>query len=172
MTLGIDPGTAILGYGLVESDGEQLCLAECGVLRTGPEEPLAQRLASLYAGLTSLIERYRPDDVAVEELFFNRNVQSALAVGQARGVALLAAAHHGLSVTGYTPLQVKHALTGYGRARKTQIQEMVRVLLSLEHAPEPDDAADAVALAICHLHTTANETYYRTMEQSSTRIQA
>ncbi len=154
--LGIDPGTAIMGYGLVRApDGGSspgdFELVEYGALTTPAGEPLARRLLSLYSQLNTLLDRYQPSEMVVEELFFNRNTTTAIAVGQARGVALLAAANHDLTVQEYTPLQVKQALTGYGRATKDQIQHMVRVLLELDFTPKPDDAADALALAICHL---------------------
>jgi crossover junction endodeoxyribonuclease RuvC len=124
------------------------------VIETSGEAALAARLAALYDRLLGIIDEYRPTELAIEELFFNRNVQSALSVGQARGVALLAGEHRGLSSHGYTPLQVKQAVTGFGRARKEQIQEMVRVLLRLDAVPRPDDAADAAAIAVCHLNSS------------------
>lgn len=155
LTLGIDPGTATTGYGFVEGRGDRLTLVECGILSTPAGEPLPRRLQQIYGGLTRLIEERRPESVAVEELFFSRNARTALAVGHARGVTLLAATMLGLPVYEYTPLQVKQAVTGYGRADKAQVQGMVRVLLRLAAAPEPDDAADAVAIAICHLQSYA-----------------
>jgi len=154
LVLGIDPGTAITGYGLVRGEGEALVLVEYGTVTTPAGEPLAARLVMLYRGLLELITQHRPDAVAVEELFFAQNTRTALAVGQARGVVLLAAANAGLPVHEYTPLQVKQALTGYGRAAKAQVQQMVRWLLHLEQSPQPDDAADALAVAICHLRAT------------------
>ena len=153
LILGVDPGTAITGYGLVGSDGDASALVGYGVITTPSGSPLPQRLQTLYRELTGLIARYRPDAVAIEELFFSRNVRTALAVGQARGVALLAAAEAGLPVHEYTPLQVKQAVVGYGRATKDQVQQMVRMLLGLDVVPRPDDAADAIAVAICHLHS-------------------
>jgi len=153
LILGIDPGTAITGYGLVAGDGDELALVGYGVITTPSGSPLPQRLRTLYRELTDLIARYRPTAVAIEELFFSRNVRTALAVGQARGIALLAAAEAGLPVHEYTPLQVKQAVVGYGRATKDQVQQMVRVLLGLDVVPQPDDAADAIAVAICHLHS-------------------
>ncbi len=144
-----------MGYAVVRQDGLTLTLITHGALVTSSETPLEGRLAILYEGLARLFDDYRPSDVAVEELFFNRNVRSALSVGQARGVALLAAAHRRLPVYSYTPLQVKEAVTGYGRARKEQIQEMVRVLLNLPAVLRPDDAADAAAIAICHLNSAS-----------------
>ena len=154
LILGIDPGTALTGYGLVREDEAGLALLECGVISTPPDQPLPRRLQAIYRGLADLIARHRPDAAAVEELFFSRNVRTALAVGQARGVALLSLADAGLPVYEYKPLQVKQAVAGYGGADKPQIQEMVRLLLHLERAPQPDDAADAVAVAVCHIHTT------------------
>jgi crossover junction endodeoxyribonuclease RuvC len=151
--LGIDPGTAITGYGLLSHEGNHLKRIDFGVIRTTPDQPMADRLNTIYQNLSTLIHDFRPEAVAVEELFFNKNVRTALAVGQARGVSLLAAAQAGLSITEYTPLQVKIAVTGYGRAEKTQIQEMVRILLCLPEIPKPDDAADALAIAICHAHS-------------------
>lgn len=153
--LGIDPGTARMGYSVVRQNGSGLTLVTHGAIETSSETPLEARLAILYEGLIGLFDAYVPSDVAIEELFFNRNVRSALSVGQARGVALLAAAHRGLPVYSYTPLQVKEAVTGYGRARKEQIQEMVRVLLNLPVVLRPDDAADAAAIAICHLNSAS-----------------
>jgi crossover junction endodeoxyribonuclease RuvC len=141
-----------MGYAVVREDGSELTLAVAGVLETGADAGLPSRLSYLYAGLLQIIDDYHPTELAVEELFFNQNVRTALSVGQARGVALLAAAHRQLSVASYTPLAVKLAMTGYGRARKDQIQEMVRVLLRLDSPPQPDDAADAAAIAICHLN--------------------
>lgn len=166
LALGIDPGTAVMGYGLVaEADGK-LHPVDYGVLTTSAGLPLARRLQVLYDGLTDLIRRHQPTEVAVEELFFSRNARTALAVGQARGVALLAAANSGLPVAEYTPQQVKQAVAVYGRARKDQIQQMVRVLLRLDEVPQPDDAADALALAICHLHTTQAERLVRRFASS------
>lgn len=152
--LGIDPGTATTGYGVVESDAAQKEEAlDYGVIRTESDEPPARRLAVIYGAVTDLLNRHRPDALAVEQLFFNRNVRSALAVGQARGAVLLAAAHQGVPVLEYTPLQVKMAVAGYGRAEKQQIQAMVRAILRLGETPRPDDAADALAVALCCLHS-------------------
>ncbi|MHB0869642.1 MAG: crossover junction endodeoxyribonuclease RuvC [Chloroflexota bacterium] len=150
MVLGVDPGTAILGYGVVAMQGEALEAVDYGVLTTSASLPLTSRLLLLFEGLTEIIERVSPTEVAVEQLFFSRNVQSAFAVGQARGVALLAAARQGLGVAEYTPQQVKQAVAGYGRATKSQVQSMVQVMLALKEIPQPDDAADALAIAICH----------------------
>lgn len=151
-TLGIDPGTAICGYGLVAGQDDDLHLVACGAITTEASLPLAERLQRIYQALRDLIAEYDPEEVAVEELFFNKNVRTALQVGQARGVVLLAAAESGLAVAEYTPLQVKQAIVGYGRADKQQVQQMVRVVLGLADVPRPDDAADALAVAICHIH--------------------
>ncbi|MCL4534848.1 MAG: crossover junction endodeoxyribonuclease RuvC [Bacteroidetes bacterium] len=142
-----------MGYGLVRQADGQLALAGYGVLTTPADQPLPQRLKELYAGLLGIIERFHPDEVAVEQLFVRRSFTAAQSVYQARGVALLAAANCGLPVSEYTPLQVKLAITRYGRATKDQIQEMVRTLLGLDAVPEPDDAADALAVAVCHFYT-------------------
>ncbi len=158
LALGIDPGTAITGYGLVREDEAGLALVDCGVITTSPDQPLARRLQSIYRGLADLIGQHRPDAAAVEELFFSRNVRTALSVGQARGVALLALADAGLPVYEYKPLEVKQAVAGYGGADKQQIQEMVRLLLHLDQVPQPDDAADAVAVAVCHIHSARMRT--------------
>lgn len=153
LTLGIDPGVSATGYGLVKKRGEDLALVEYGVITPGSESPPAQRLKVICDRLEEIIVRHRPTDVAVERLFFSRNARSALAVGEARGVALLAAAKHDLPVYEYTPLEVKESLVGYGRATKGQIQEMVRVLLGLDSMPQPNHAADALAVAICHRYS-------------------
>jgi crossover junction endodeoxyribonuclease RuvC len=143
-----------MGYGLVAARGDELRPIDFGVLTTTADQPLAERLRILYEGLTDLIRRFDPTEVAVEKLFFSRNVTTALAVGQARGVALVAAANCGLTVSEYSPQQVKQAVAVYGKATKDQIQQMVRVLLGLAEIPWPDDAADALAIAICHLYTS------------------
>lgn len=155
LAIGIDPGTATTGYGLIrlENDGN-LKVVEYGIIATAAQQPMPQRLLDLYQQLTRLIHLHRPECGAVEKLFFQRNVRTALAVGQARGVALLALAENGVRVAEYTPLEIKQAVAGYGGADKNQIQQMVRVLLNLEDIPRPDDAADALAVAICHLHAS------------------
>ncbi|MGH2346609.1 MAG: crossover junction endodeoxyribonuclease RuvC [Chloroflexota bacterium] len=151
--LGIDPGTAIMGYGVVEERAGDLCELGHGALLTPAGDPLPVRLLALYKGLHELIAAHHPAAVAIEALFFNRNVRTALAVGHARGVALLAAAQADLPVVEYTPQQVKSAVVGYGGAGKDQVQKMVATLLGLHEIPRPDDAADALAIAICHLHS-------------------
>jgi len=158
LVLGIDPGTAITGYGLVRRvAGRQVALVDYGVVRTPSNRPMAERLKQLFHDLSDVIETSQPDEVAVEELFFSRNVTTALTVGQARGVAMLAAAEAGLPVHEYKPKEVKQAVVGYGNASKEQVQEMVRILLGIDEVPRPDDAADAVAVAICHIHSAPFE---------------
>jgi crossover junction endodeoxyribonuclease RuvC len=151
--LGIDPGTAITGYGVVGEVQRELQPLAFGVIKTPADQPLPRRLQLIYRAISDLAEEWKPTAAAVEELFFSRNVRTAMSVGQARGVALLALADAGLDVAEYTPLAIKQAVTGYGNADKAQIQEMVRLLLRLEKVPRPDDAADALAVAICHLHS-------------------
>jgi len=153
LVLGIDPGTALTGYGIIRECDSGLSLLTCGVISTPSGQPMPLRLKEIYRGLAALIQKHSPASVAVEQLFFSKNVRTAMAVGQARGVVLLAAADAGLPVFEYTPLQVKQAVVGYGRASKSQVQEMVRLLLDLDVVPRPDDAADAVAVAVCHLHS-------------------
>ena len=152
IVLGIDPGTAMTGYGLVERTGSRLRAVDYGCLETPAGMPLPERLLLIQDGLIDLVETHRPDLVAVERLFFNKNVQTAFAVGQARGVALLTAARFGLPVHEYGPHEVKMAVTGHGRAEKVQVQRMVQVVLGLATLPRPDDAADALAIAICLAH--------------------
>lgn len=151
--MGLDPGTAITGYGLICYDGRHLAPIDYGVITTPAHTPLPTRLRAIYHELVALIARHRPTEAAVEELFFARNVRTAIAVGQARGVVLLALAEADLPIHEYTPLQVKQAVVGYGRGTKAQVQEMVRMLLGLDAIPRPDDAADALAVAICHAHS-------------------
>jgi crossover junction endodeoxyribonuclease RuvC len=157
LILGIDPGTAITGYGVIETVGNRLLFRDYGVIRTEAGTKLEKRLVQVYDGMSRLIDHWKPDEVAIEELFFNKNTRTALTVGQARGVLLLAAAHQGLPVGEYTPLQVKQAVVGNGRAEKQQVQYMVKVLLNLVSIPKPDDAADALAIAICHAHWHATK---------------
>lgn len=154
LILGIDPGTAITGYGLVWGEGDNLRLVDYGTIVTSAGKPLPQRLQEIYYRLTTLIQAREPAAAAVEKLFFSRNVRTALSVGQARGVALLAMANAGIPIHEYTPLEIKQAVVGYGRATKDQVQEMVKMLLGLDSVPQPDDAADAIAVAICHIHST------------------
>jgi crossover junction endodeoxyribonuclease RuvC len=153
--LGIDPGIAITGYGVVEEEGGELKALAFGVIRTPAKQALPVRLQAIYRGVKELALEWKPTATAVEELFFSKNVRTAMSVGQARGVALLALADTGLSVAEYTPLTIKQAVTGYGGADKPQMQEMVRLLLGLAEIPRPDDAADALAVAICHLNSAS-----------------
>ena len=153
LVLGLDPGLAITGYGLVrESPDGTLAPIEYGAITTTSKQPLPERLVSIAQQLDRLLAQHQPDAVAVEELFFCRNVTTALVVGQARGVVILGAAQHGLPVFEYKPMEIKQAISGYGKAPKSQVQAMVRMLLELQETPQPDDAADGLAVAICHLH--------------------
>ncbi len=153
LVLGLDPGLAITGYGLVrELPSGDLELVECGAITTPAGQPLPERLLKIDRALQQLLARHQPDAAAVEELFFCKNVTTALVVGQARGVTLLALARADVPVFEYKPMAVKQAVTGYGGAPKSQVQEMVRMLLHLENIPRPDDAADAVAVAVCHFY--------------------
>jgi crossover junction endodeoxyribonuclease RuvC len=155
VALGIDPGIAIVGYAIVIAQGSQLSLQACDVICTPAKMPLAERLVCIYKELNTIIAIHKPQEAAMEELFFAKNARTAMTVGQARGVAMLALASNGLSIAEYTPKQVKQAVTGYGGADKNQVGEMVRILLKLSAIPQPDDAADAAAIAICHLHTAS-----------------
>jgi crossover junction endodeoxyribonuclease RuvC len=148
--LGIDPGTATMGWGVIRQEGNKLRYVQHGAIVTPSNWEMPRRLARLFDGVTELVKGYRPEAVAIEELFFNTNVTTAITVGQARGVALVAAYRAGVEVAEYTPLQVKQAITSYGRAEKRQVQEMVKTLLNLREIPKPDDAADGLAIAICH----------------------
>lgn len=154
LVIGIDPGTATTGYGLVrENDDGSLSAIAYGVVETTATQTMPLRLVELHRRLSEIILLHRPDSAAVEKLFFQRNVRTALSVGQGRGVALLALAAAGLPIAEYTPLEVKQAVAGYGGADKAQVQQMVRALLNLNEIPRPDDAADALAVAICHIHS-------------------
>lgn len=148
--IGIDPGTAITGYGVIEKANGNFEFVAAGVIRTLKTETLEKRLKTIYEEINQLIDEYRPQGMAVELLYFANNVTTAMSVSHARGVVLLTAANHKLPVAEYTPLQVKQAITGYGKADKKQIQAMVQKLLKLNSLPKPDDAADALAIAICH----------------------
>jgi crossover junction endodeoxyribonuclease RuvC len=152
IVLGIDPGTADTGYGVVESAGPRLRALTEGVIQTRPGVPLERRLAAIHALVEELLERHRPDAMAVEELYFGTNVRTAFAVGQARGAVLLAAGQHGLPVRSYTPQQVKGAVCGHGRAGKEQVGRMVQRLLALPEPPATNHTADALAVAICDLN--------------------
>jgi crossover junction endodeoxyribonuclease RuvC len=154
--LGIDCGTEYTGYGVVElgHDGALICLT-CGAVKLSPRDSMPARLSTIFNRLGEVIVEHRPDRVAIEDVFYALNVKSALKLGQVRGVAMLAASSAGLEVAEYSPLSIKSAVVGYGRAEKQQVQHMVTRLLNLAEIPEPPDAADALAIAICHLHTSA-----------------
>jgi crossover junction endodeoxyribonuclease RuvC len=154
--LGVDPGYAILGYGVVDYQANRYRLVDCGAITTDKGMAMPSRLKALYAELTAVITMFEPEAAAVEELFFNSNAKTAIKVGEARGAAILACANCGMDVYEYTPLQIKQALTGYGRATKEQVQEIVRSVLGLTKAPRPDDVADAVAAAICHANSSGS----------------
>ena len=153
--LGIDPGIATVGFGFIDQVGHRLVPVQYGCIRTKADTPAGERLRLIYDSVCDLMDQYRPDSVAVEILYFKKNVTNAFSVGQARGVMLLAAAQRGIPVGEYTPMQVKQAVAGYGGAEKRQRQEMVRMLLKLPAVPEPDDVADALAVAVCHAHTAS-----------------
>lgn len=155
--LGIDCGSERTGYGVIDSAGEHHTVIDYGAIETSPRQSFPARLQKIYTELCSLIRRYSPDEVVVEEVFYATNVKSALKLGHVRGIALLAATEAGLAVSEYSPLEVKSSVVGYGRAEKNQVQEMVRRLLGLTALPQPDDAADALALAICHMHHRATQ---------------
>lgn len=150
--LGIDPGYAILGYGIVDMKGNHFSVCGYGAVTTEASMEMPDRLKHLYTQIMDIIQEYEPDVVSIEELFFNTNSKTAILVGQARGVAILACANSGLEIREYTPLQIKQGLVGYGRAEKKQIQIMVKTILNLNEVPKPDDTADALAAAICHGH--------------------
>jgi len=150
LILGVDPGIAILGYGLVKYEANRFTVIDYGAITTDSGINMSARLTIIYDRLVDIIERHNPDAFAIEELFFNKNIKTALTVGHARGVAVLAGSKSGVQVYEYTPLQVKQAVVGYGRADKNQMQQMVKVILNLGEIPKPDDVADALAVAICH----------------------
>lgn len=150
--LGIDPGYAIVGYGIVDYAKNRFATVGYGAVTTKAKTPFETRLADIYNDMLSIIDKYNPDELAIEKLYFNTNTTTAIDVAQARGVIVLAAHQKGLKISEYTPLQVKQAVTGYGRAEKHQVMEMIKSILSLKSVPKPDDTADALALAICHGH--------------------
>ena len=151
--LGIDPGVATVGFGVIDSDRAQQKMIQYGAITTAAGLPLATRLVQIAADLEVLIRQFQPDEIAVEELFFSKNITTVIAVAHARGVILYTAERLQIPVYEYTPMQVKQAVTGYGRADKKQVIEMTRIILNLHSAPKPDDTADALAIAICHAHT-------------------
>ncbi len=151
--LGIDPGTATTGFGIIDVTKGENTMIDAGVITTPAKHPMDERLATIYDNMNELMKEFKPQIMSIEKLFFARNVTTAMTVSQARGVMLLAAHQHSLEIHEYTPLQIKMAVTGYGKAEKMQIQEMVRVLLKLKQIPKPDDCADALAAAVCHSST-------------------
>lgn len=151
--MGIDPGFAITGYGIVKYEGNKFSVIDYGAVLTKATTPFAERLLQLDIRLNELIEANKPDAISVEELFFNKNIKTAIMAAHGRGTALVAAARSGARVYEYTPLQVKQAVVGYGRAEKAQVQQMVKIILNLSEIPKPDDVADALAVAICHGHS-------------------
>jgi crossover junction endodeoxyribonuclease RuvC len=151
--MGVDPGFAITGYGIVKYEGNKFSTIDYGAVITKASEPFAERLLQLDQRLGEIIGIYKPEAISVEELFFNKNIKTAIMAAHGRGVALIAAARSGAKVFEYTPLQVKQAVVGYGRAEKAQVQQMVKVILNLPEIPKPDDVADALAIAICHGHS-------------------
>lgn len=150
--IGIDPGTAITGYGVIECLGNKYKVLDYGCIRTAAGMLLEHRLEKIYQGIATLIRLYHPEEAAIEQLFFNKNARTALAVGHARGVIYLAATHNNVEISEYTPLQVKQAVVGYGRADKHQVQYMIKTIFKMPDIPKPDDAADALAIALCHAH--------------------
>ncbi len=159
--LGIDPGSGSTGYGIIDTDGSRHRAILYGAIRTHPKKPFHERLLKIYTELNGILSREKIDVVAIEEVFHATNVQSALRLGHARGIALLVAAQKSLEVYEYSPLEIKSAVVGYGRAEKTQVQMMVRLILNLPETPSPDDAADALAIAICHAHQMNRITNYK-----------
>lgn len=155
--LGIDPGYAILGWGVIDMKGNHFKVVDYGAVTTEAKMEMPDRLKILYNSLMDIIVRYEPEVASIEELFFNTNAKTAILVGQARGVAVLACANSGLEIEEYTPLQIKQALVGYGRAEKKQVQLMVKTILNLKEIPKPDDTADALAAAVCHGHAAGNK---------------
>ena len=161
IVLGIDPGYALMGWGVVEAKGSSMRLVDYGCVETHANTPMQHRLRSLYLGVKDLVSIYRPDDVAFEELFFSHNVTTALMVGAARGAAIIAATEYTEQLYEYTPMQIKQAVTGSGRADKAQVQQMVKLLLRLQEIPKPDDAADAIACAITHCQSGVAKEQFR-----------
>ncbi len=156
MILGIDPGYAIVGYGLIDYRNNHFAVVDYGAILTDAGTPFNERLEKIYDSLTAIIERYKPEAMSVEKVFYNSNAKTVIDVSQARGVIMLAAQKNKVPVFEYTPLQVKQSVVGYGRAEKKQIQEMTRRILALEKIPKPDDTADALAMAICHAHSSGS----------------
>lgn len=169
--LGIDPGTAMTGWGVIEAQdkipgrGNRMRVVDYGCIKTDSKTDFSKRLEIIYQELNKIIKKYNPDIAAIEEIFFAKNVKTALKVGHARGVVILSAVNAGLEVAEYTPLEVKQALVGYGRAEKQQVQKMVKVLLCLKDIPKPDDAADALAVAICHINSRGIKSVYERLKE-------
>ena len=161
LIIGIDPGYAILGYGVISYEGNKFDVIEYGTVTTSSNMELPDRLKKIYNELYDLFEKYKPNAVAIEELFFNKNVKTAIMVAHARGVAVVTAAKAGIEIFEYTPLQVKQGVVGYGRAEKKQVQLMVKTILNLKEIPRPDDAADALAVGICHAHSGVMGKYFK-----------
>ena len=166
--LGIDPGYATIGFGILDTERGKYKLVQCGVITTPAHTSLASRLGQIYDDLMQLIELFKPDAVSIEELFFNTNITTGIAVAHGRGVILLACEKAGIEIYEYTPLQVKQAVVGYGRAEKKQVMDMVKRICQLPSAPKPDDAADAVALALCHARSSTSLLYNKEREECST----
>lgn len=161
LVLGIDPGTAITGFGLVEKNGSKELLVDYGIISTPASLAMPLRLCKINHELTAIIDKYKPDAAAVEELFYQKNSKTVITVAQGRGVALMTLADKGVAIAEYTPLQVKQAVVGYGNAQKKQIQLMVQKILHMDVLPHPDDAADALAIALCHLHSFRLGSFYQ-----------
>ncbi|MGB9679346.1 MAG: crossover junction endodeoxyribonuclease RuvC [Thermoanaerobacteraceae bacterium] len=152
--LGIDPGIAIMGYGIIDFTGNKISVVDYGAITTKAGIEKSIRLSDIYNGTISVIQKYNPEILAIEELFFNKNAKTVITIGESRGVSILAGVNSNIEIYEYTPLQVKQAVVGYGRADKNQVQQMVKVLLNLNEIPKPDDVADALAVAICHCHSS------------------
>lgn len=157
--LGIDPGTAIVGFSIIEYENKKINLLDYGCIYTDKNLPMEERLLEIFNGIEDIIKKYSPEHMAIEELFYFKNNKTVISVGEARGVILLAGKKNGLSIQGYTPLQVKIGITGYGKADKKQVQLMVKTLLKMKEIPKPDDAADAIAIAITHINSLTNLQY-------------
>ena len=166
--LGIDPGIATIGFGVIEAGVRSFSLVKCGVITTPAHTPLSDRLCQIYDDMCGILELFKPEAVAIEELFFNTNITTGISVAHGRGVILLACRKYGVKIYEYTPLQVKQAVVGYGRAEKAQVMDMVKRLCSLSAPPKPDDAADAVALALCHARSSTSLLFRGDNEACST----
>ena len=166
--LGIDPGIATIGFGVVEAGKNNFALIKCGVITTPAHTPLSDRLSQIYDDMCGILDLFKPEAVAIEELFFNTNITTGISVAHGRGVILLACRQHGVKIYEYTPLQVKQSVVGYGRAEKTQVMDMVKRLCKLPAPPKPDDAADAVALALCHARSSTSLLFRGENEECST----